>query len=222
MHPFLFEAFEFLRLLHDLPSSRAHAEFTLEETKDGYRIIWFGLRNPDREKEWIRLVTAAGFTVVNLERWENRYVTWQRRGKKETIPFPLVRIGMSNTLPVSVDWKRIAFLSGIPLNFARYPHLLSLLNHVDLRDVNANILNPWIVCEDGAKPAADIRGMRPLRACILAGLDLASSTLDSDQVEQLVVWVERYPHHAPMYGPAVLSPLASTEQKARLASLTAL
>ncbi|HBK33619.1 TPA: hypothetical protein DEP34_01330 [Candidatus Uhrbacteria bacterium] len=222
MHPFLFEAFEFLRLLHDLPASRTHAEFALEETKDGYRLIWFGRRDPDFEKEWISLVTTAGFSVINGERWRNRYVTWQRRGKKEMIPFPLMRIGIPRTFPTSVDWKRIAFLSGIPLDFACHPHLFSLLDHVDLRGVNANTLSPWTVAEKGTKVTADIRGMRPLRSCILAGLDLASSTLDSDQVEQLVVWVERNPHHASMYGQAVLSPLASAEQKARLASLTTL
>lgn len=219
MHPFLFEAFEFLRLLHDLPASRTHATFALEESKDGYRVIWFGTRDPDREKEWICLVTAVGFSVINHERYGSRHVAWQRRGKKEMIPFPLVQIRAPKIIPASVDWKRIAFLSGISLNFAHRPYLFSLLNHVDLRNVNANTMCPWIVAENGERVIADIRGMRPLRSCILAGLNLASSTLDSDQVEQLVVWVERCPHHATLYGGAVQSLLASVEQKARLASI---
>jgi len=203
MYPLLSEAFEFLRLIHDVPAKRTEAIIQLEEEQDGYRIIWFGKREPDLEEEFARLVSTAGFELANVSVWNMRYLRWVQKGRRGALSIPLLFIKETDKIPSAVDWRHIALGAGLRIDFARSPHLLNVFEGVDLRELNANVLTPWTLPGDGRKLVADIRGMSPLRLTILERLDLARSVLDSGQIREIVNWVEKHPDRIATLGGVV-------------------
>jgi hypothetical protein len=216
MHPLLPQAFEFFRLLHGVPSDRTHAPISLEKHEDGYRIIWFGKRSLEHEREFVKLVGAAGFHVINLLVWSRHFARWQQK-KKTVEAVASLDIRETSRVPKQVDWRRMSLASGMRVDFERFPHLLDVFDGVDLRGLNANTIAVWTLPTNGRKLVADLRGLSPLRACLLDRLDLERSIFDGLQTHEIVDWIFAHPKSLATYGAILRQSRTDIGALARLA-----